>query len=111
MKYSGGFTDGQPHSRQTKAYHAAYRANTGVLMLQMESVESAINVCPLCLPGVGCLSWRPNPDSNDLAFSRDQRPEIPLMARLERVAYTKEKVKNTQVKVGMRSLGRENREM
>ena len=31
------------------------------------------------------------------------------MTRLERVAYTIEKVKNTHVKVGMRSLGRENR--
>ena len=56
MKYSVGFTGGgQPHSRQTKADYAEYWASTGILMLQVESVESALNVCQICLPGVDCL--------------------------------------------------------
>ena len=113
VKYSVGFTggDGQPHSRQTKADYSEYWANTGVLMLQVETVESVINARQLCLPGVDCLTWGAHPDSNDLAFSRDQHPDFPLKTDLECLAYVIEQVKDTHVKVGMRSGAQENREM
>ena len=113
IKYNVGFTggDGQPHSRQTKADYAEYWANTGVLMLQVESVESVINARQLCLPGVDCLSWGAHPDSNDLAFSRDQHPGFPLKTDLECLAYVIDQIKDTHVKLCMRSAGRENREM
>ncbi len=113
VKYSLGFTggDGQPHSSQTKADYSEYWANTGVLMLQVESVESVINARQLCLPGVDCLSWGAHPDSNDLAFSREQHPEFPLKTDLECLAYVIDLVKDTHVKVCMRSGGQENRDM
>jgi len=113
IKYNVGFTggDGQPHSSQTKSDYSEYWANTGVLMLQVESVESVIDARQFCLPGVDCLSWGAHPDSNDLAFSRDQHPDFPLKSDLECLAYVIEQIKDTHVKVCMRSGARANRDM
>ena len=111
IKYDVGFSGGQPHSQQTKDDYARYWAEMGVLMLQVESVETVISARQLCLPGVDCLSWGAHPDSNDLAFSRDQHPDFPLKSDLECLAYVIDQIKDTPVKVCMRSGDRENRDM
>ncbi len=106
--WSGG--DGEPHSIPTRTEYAEWWSQTGVLMLQVESVEAVINARNLAKPGVDCLSWGAHPTSNDLAFSREGHPEFPLKTDQECLEHMIDLLKGSDTKVCMRSGARSNRE-
>ena len=113
VAYKQGWTggDAEPHSVKTRTEYAEWWSNTGVLMLQIESVEAVINARNLAKPGIDCISWGAHPISNDLAFSREGHPDFPLKTDQECVEHVLELLKGTDTKFCMRSGARANREL
>ena len=112
MAYSQGFTggDGEASSIKTRTDYAEWWNHTGVLMLQVESVEAVNNARSLAKCGVDCLSWGAHPESNDLAFSRLGHPEFPLKTDQECIEHVIGLLEGSDTKFCMRSGSRSNRD-
>ncbi|NQW18937.1 MAG: hypothetical protein HQ478_15810 [Chloroflexi bacterium] len=85
--------------RNDRLEYAAWWNKTGVLWLQIESINAITRAQQLALPGVDCLSWGPA----DLSFSREANPDHPLQTDDDCVEYTLKLLENTETRLMFRS--------
>lgn len=76
--------------------YANWWNNTGVLILQIESVDAVINVRKFAKPGVDMVTF----GENDLNFSIESYPSSPFQNLQECVAHVRTQLADTHVKVG-----------
>ena len=79
--------------------YAAWWARTGVLWIQVESVNSVTSVRKLAKPGVDCVSFGPM----DLTFSLEAHPEHVLKTVDDCVGFVAEALKDTDTAVCYRN--------
>ena len=84
--------------REDRLEYAAWWAETGVLWLQLESVESVTKARRLAMPGVDCLSFGPA----DLSFSLEAHGHSPFNTVDECAAYVVEQLEGTDSTLAMR---------
>ena len=83
--------------------YAEWWGNTGILCLQMESINSVTNARKLAKPGVDCLTWGPA----DLSFSLEAYPEHALKTVDDCVRHVLKQLEGSEVKVSFRSYSHE----
>ena len=71
---------------------------TGVLWMQIESINAVTNAAKFAKKGVDCLSWGPA----DLSFSREDNPNHPFKTDDDCVNYVAEQLKGTETKLAIR---------
>jgi len=76
--------------------YAEWWNNTGVLILQIESVDAVINVRKFAKPGVDMVTF----GENDLNFSIESYPRSPFQNLQECIAHVQAQLEDTHVKVG-----------
>ncbi|MYK94505.1 hypothetical protein F4009_11015, partial [Candidatus Poribacteria bacterium] len=76
--------------------YAEWWNNTGILILQIESVDAVINVQKLAKPGVDMVTF----GENDLNFSIESYPSAPFKKIQEWIAHVESNLADTNVKVG-----------
>ena len=76
--------------------YAEWWNNTGILILQIESVDAVINVRKLAKPGVDMVTF----GENDLNFSIESYPSAPFKNLEECITYVQTQLADTHVKVG-----------
>jgi len=76
--------------------YAEWWNNTGVLILQIESVDAVINVRKFAKPGVDMVTF----GENDLNFSIESYPRSPFQNLQECIAHVQVQLEDTHVKVG-----------
>ena len=81
-------------SRERLEY-AQWWNETGILVLQLESVNAVTNARLLARPGVDMLAF----GANDLNFSLEAYPDHPLKSVDDCIAHVREQMAGTQVKV------------
>ena len=79
--------------------YARWWAETGVLWLQVESVESVTKVRKLAMPGVDCISFGPR----DLIFSLDAHPNHPFKTVDDCVRHVAQELEGSDVAVCYRN--------
>ena len=75
--------------------YARWWNETGILVLQLESVNAVTNARLLARPGVDMLAF----GANDLNFSLEAYPDHPLKSVDDCIAHVREQMAGTQVKV------------
>ena len=86
--------------------YAAWWGETGVLWLQLESVEAVTKARRLAMPGVDCLSFGPA----DLSFSLDAHPQHPFKTVDDCVQHVVDQLEDSPTAVCFRSYERELRQ-
>ena len=76
--------------------YADWWNNTGILILQIESVDAVINVRKFAKPGVDMVTF----GENDLNFSIESYPSSPFQNLQECIAHVQTQLADTHVKVG-----------
>ena len=76
--------------------YAEWWNNTGILILQIESVDAVINVGKFAKPGVDMVTF----GENDLNFSIESYPSSPFQNLQECIAHVETQLAGTHVKVG-----------
>ena len=76
--------------------YADWWNNTGILILQIESVDAVINVRKFAKPGVDMVTF----GENDLNFSIESYPKSPFKDFQECFAHVQTQLADTHVKVG-----------
>jgi len=76
--------------------YAEWWNNTGVLILQIESVDAVINVRKFAKPGVDMVTF----GENDLNFSIESYPRSPTQNLQDCTAHVQAQLEDTHVKVG-----------
>ena len=76
--------------------YAEWWNNTGILILQIESVDAVINVSKFAKPGVDMVTF----GENDLNFSIESYPSSPFQNLQECIAHVETQLADTHVKVG-----------
>ncbi len=76
--------------------YAEWWNNTGILILQIESVDAVINVRKFAKPGVDMVTF----GENDLNFSIESYPSSPFKNLQECIAHVEIQLADTHVKVG-----------
>ena len=76
--------------------YAEWWNNTGILILQIESVDAVINVRKLAKSGVDMVTF----GENDLNFSIESYPSAPFKNLQECIAHVQTQLADTYVKVG-----------
>jgi 4-hydroxy-2-oxoheptanedioate aldolase len=76
--------------------YAEWWNNTGILILQIESVDAVINVRKLAKSGVDMVTF----GENDLNFSIESYPSSPFANLQECIAHVQAQLADTHVKVG-----------
>ena len=97
---SFGFTP--TPGKDTRREFADWWNQSGVLMLQVESLEAITIAGRLAKPGVDCLSWGAAPHSADLAFSLEGNPGHPFKTDDDCLMYTIEQLRGTNTKMFVR---------
>ena len=92
--------------REDRLEYAAWWAETGVLWLQLESVEAVTKARRLAMPGVDCLSFGPA----DLSFSLEAHPQHPFKTVDDCVQHVVDQLKDSPTAVCFRSYERELRQ-
>ena len=103
-----GFT-GTPGGN-TRVEFAEWWNRSGVLLLQVESLEAITMARRLAKPGIDCLSWGAAPRSADLAFSLEGNPEHPFKTDDDCLRYTIEQLQGTTTRMFVRIDGPQDRE-
>lgn len=98
-----GFT--APQGQDQRFAYAEWWNQSGVLMLQVESLEAITMANRLAMRGVDCLSWGAAPSSSDLAFSLANNPEHPFKTDDDCLAYTISQLQGTDTKMFVRIPG------
>jgi 2-keto-3-deoxy-L-rhamnonate aldolase RhmA len=96
--------------RDTRVDYAEWWNRSGVLMLQVESIEAITMAKRLAKPGVDCLSWGAAPHSADLAFSLENNREHPFKTDDDCLEYTIGQLRGTDTKMFVRIDGAADRE-
>lgn len=99
IRSNGGAARYGLKGREEQFEYAKWWNNTGVLEMQLESVQATTNARKLAKPGVDLLSWGPT----DLAFSLEGNPKHPFKTMDDCIRYVLEQLHGTQVKVSLRS--------
>ena len=76
--------------------YAEWWNNTGILILQIESVDAVINVSKFAKPSVDMVTF----GENDLNFSIESYPSAPFKNLQESIAHVETQLADTHVKVG-----------
>lgn len=76
--------------------YAEWWNNTGILILQIESVDAVINVRKFAKPGIDMVTF----GENDLNFSIESYPSSPFKNLQECIAHVEIQLADTHVKVG-----------
>ncbi len=95
-----GFTE--TPGKNTRVEFAEWWNHSGVLLLQVESLEAITMAHRLAKPGVDCLSWGAAPHSADLAFSLEASPGHPFKTDDDCLKYTIEQLQGTSTKMFVR---------
>ena len=77
--------------------YAEWWNNTGILSLQLESVDAIANARKLAKPGVDMLMF----GANDLRFSLENYPDSPFKTVEDCFQHVVQQMEGTQVKVGV----------
>jgi 2-keto-3-deoxy-L-rhamnonate aldolase RhmA len=77
--------------------YAAWWNDTVLLSIQIESVQTVINIGKLVRPGITHVTWGPN----DLEFSLDLHPEFPLRTVDECMRNVAEQLQGSGVRIAM----------
>lgn len=78
--------------------YAQWWKETGVLWLQLESLDAVTNASKLAKPGVDCLSFGPN----DLKYNLESNPAHPLKTVDDCVKHVVDQLSSTTVAVCFR---------
>ena len=89
------FAYGYASSRERREYADWWNA-TGVLVVQLESVDAILNVRRLAKPGVDLLAF----GAADLGLSMEAHPKSPFATFEECHAFVVEQCKDLEIKVG-----------
>lgn len=84
--------------RPDRLEYAEWWNDTGVLTLQIESVDAVVNARQLAKPGVDVLAF----GVNDLMFSIEGHPHFPIRTYEDCVKHVLEQLDGTGVRVGVR---------
>ena len=84
------------HRGMDRLEYAEWWKNTGILILQIESVDAVINVRKFAKPGVDMVTF----GENDLNFSIESYPSAPFKNLQECIAHVEVQLADTHVKVG-----------
>jgi len=85
--------------REDRLEYAKWWGETGVLWVQIESVDAVTNARALAKPGVDCLSFGPA----DLSFSMEAHPHHPFQSVDDCVRHVVEQLRDSDVAVCFRS--------
>ena len=97
-KRSWGPSNGYGISRgMDRLEYAEWWNDTGILILQIESVDAVINVRKFAKPGVDMVTF----GENDLNFSIESYPSAPFKNLQECIAHVEVQLADTHVKVGV----------
>ena len=77
--------------RPDRLEYAEWWNNTGVLWMQIESIQAITNIRQLAKPGVDCFSWGPM----DLSFNRESQPDHPFQTDDDCVRYALKQLEGT----------------
>ena len=99
MRSNGGAARYGLKGREGQFEYAEWWNKTGVLEMQLESVQATTNARKLAKLGVDLLSWGPT----DLAFSLEGNLKHPFKTMDDCIRYVVEQLQGTQVKVSLRS--------
>ena len=91
--------------RPDRLDYAAWWADTGVLWMQLESINAVTNTRGLAKQGVDCLSFGPN----DLSFSLESQPDHQLKTVDDCVRHVVEQLRDTTVAACFRNRTPDNR--
>ena len=91
--------------RTDRRDYAKWWSETGVLWMQIESVEAVTNARKLAKPGVDCLAFGPE----DLNFSIEGHPNHPFKTYDDCIAYVVEQLQGTNVVACVRTSTPEDR--
>ena len=92
--------------REDRLEYARWWGETGVLWVQIESVDAVTNAKSLAKPGVDCLSFGPA----DLSFSMEAHPHHPFQTVDDCVRHVVEQLRDSDVAVCFRSYVPEERQ-
>ena len=101
--HAPGFT--APQGEDPRFAYARWWNQSGILMLQVESLEAITMTRRLAMSGVDCISWGAAPSSSDLACSLANNPEHPLKTDDECLAYTISQLQGTDTRMFVRIPG------
>ena len=79
--------------RPDRLEYAEWWNSTGVLWMQVESIEAITNMRKLIKPGIDCFSWGPM----DLSFNRESQPDHPFKTDDDCLRYALQQLKGTDV--------------
>ena len=79
--------------RDDRLQYAEWWNNTGVLWMQVESIEAITKIKKLAKLGIDCISWGPM----DLSFNRESHPDHPFKTDDDCVQYVLNQLNGTDV--------------
>ena len=85
--------------REDRLGYAEWWNNSGILCLQIETINAVSNARKLAKPGVDCLTWGPA----DLSFDLEAHPEHPFKTVDDCVRHVLKQLEGTGVRVSFRS--------
>jgi len=106
--WSFGFTPAPGKNHRVE--YAEWWNRSGLLMLQVESLEAITMARRLAKLGVDCLSWGAAPHSADLAFSLENNPWHPFKSDDDCLRYTIQQLEGTSTRMFVRIDGPQERE-
>lgn len=95
--FGGSTRYGQKTRGSDARAYAAWWNKTGVLALQLESVDAIINARQLAKPGVSYVSFGPT----DLGFSLDAHPQFPFRTVLDCMRHVSDQLAGTGIPLGL----------
>jgi 4-hydroxy-2-oxoheptanedioate aldolase len=95
--FGGGTRFGMNRRKFTTRTYADWWNETGILGLQLESVDAIINARLLAKSGVHYVSFGPN----DLQLSLDAHPQFPLRSVEECIRHVADQLKGTGIPLGI----------
>ncbi|MEM7028409.1 MAG: aldolase/citrate lyase family protein [Chloroflexota bacterium] len=85
--------------REDRLTYADWWNNTGILCMQIESIQAATNARQLAKSGVDCLTWGPA----DLTFDIEAHPEHPFKTVDDCLQHVLKQLAGTNTRVSFRS--------
>lgn len=85
--------------REDRLEYAAWWNQTGILCLQIETIQAVTNARLLAKQGVDCLTWGPA----DLSFDLEAHPEHPFRTVDDCLRHVLKQLQGTDTKISFRS--------
>jgi 4-hydroxy-2-oxoheptanedioate aldolase len=95
--FGGATRYGMKRRKFTPHEYAAWWNETGVLGIQLESIDAIVNARQLAKPGVSYVSFGPT----DLQFHLDAHPHFPIRTFEECIAHVAKQLEGTGIALGL----------